>query len=241
MQRSRFYLTLIIAAVFALALSLASCTGSSGPDTVKLYDGTEELYTREVTDGSTFSFPVPTKVGYTFVGWYSAPNGGAVYTDGTGSGLDRVWSSSCPAVLYAHWEANEYTLSFDYGDKELDDPVESVTVTYGDSLFDKIPTPAIEGYDFLGWFNESNNGKMIIDAEGNFIEGADVYTNACYKIGAGGTTLYARFAEKTVTFKFITEGSEVEELTVKMSDIIHSLPSSVRDGFCFAGWPPRLH
>ena len=226
---------LVLVFICASVFALSSCMTTDS--TVDLYDGTQLIRSEGVAPGSTYSFTPPTKTGYTFIGWYSSATGGSVYTDADGSSAGRVWSSDNPTALYAHWSANEYTLKFDYGKAEPGENPTQITVLYDSNITSNIPIPELSGYDFVGWYNESNNGTMLIDADGGFCNNAEVYNSNSYNIKNGGTTLYARFVEKTVTFHFVTEdGSAVADKTYKLSEVIHSLPNTVLDNYCFMGW-----
>ncbi|ASK33362.1 hypothetical protein CEK62_02660 [Alcanivorax sp. N3-2A] len=82
----------------------------------------------------------PTREGYTFTGWNTQ-------ADGTGSGYTETLTVGDAAMtLYAQWQANAYTVSFDAnGGEALDD----LSVNFGDAI--AAPTPTRTGYAFLGW------------------------------------------------------------------------------------------
>ena len=65
---------------------------------------------------------------------------------------------------------------------------------------------------------------------------AEIYNNSIYPIGEGGTTLYAQFGEKTVTYVFQTDGSAVESVTYPVGTVLYELPSSIKDNYCFESW-----
>ena len=80
----------------------------------------------------------PTRVGYTFDGWY---NGGNELESG-------YWKIAGNITLQARWIKNQYTVSFDVngGDSVCPDQ----TVTFDDNY--TIPTPKKTGYVFDGWY-----------------------------------------------------------------------------------------
>lgn len=61
--------------------------------------GTVETASKQVTYGQTVGeLPVPTRVGYTFTGWYTGRAGGSEYTSSTMTQPEDM-------TLYAHWTA----------------------------------------------------------------------------------------------------------------------------------------
>lgn len=80
----------------------------------------------------------PTKVGYTFIGWYDAAKGGnLVYNPTTGSKLTGsiYWDNNGNykyydnMILYAHWAQNNYEVVYD-GNKATSGSMENSTHTY---------------------------------------------------------------------------------------------------------------
>ena len=60
---------------------------------------------------STFKLTVPTKKGYSFLGWYDAQSGGKQYTDSDGVSLE-AFKDSENKTLYAHWQLNYYIITY---------------------------------------------------------------------------------------------------------------------------------
>ncbi len=58
---------------------------------------------------SHYTLPVPTRQGYTFLGWYLSSTGGVQLTDNQGHSL-RVWQMLNMPTIYAHWQENDYRL-----------------------------------------------------------------------------------------------------------------------------------
>lgn len=59
--------------------------------------------TRILTFGSSFILTVPTRIGYTFLGWYDGVGGiGKQYTDNTGKSI-RNWDKTNNVTLYPKW------------------------------------------------------------------------------------------------------------------------------------------
>ena len=122
------------------------------------------------------TLPIPTKEGYTFKGWFTQENGGTK--------VETSYMPESNTTLYAQWEANKYTITFDGNGVTLEQ--NSKEVTYGQA-YGELPTPTKEGYDFDGWYTE----------DGNLIKSSDI-VNITKNI-----TLTASWSVKkyTVTFK----------------------------------------
>ncbi|WP_313130830.1 InlB B-repeat-containing protein [Anaerocolumna sp.] len=103
--------------------------------------------TTTVYIGQDYSnFPIPTREGYSFEGWYTSPD----------TNVSRVYSVSQACSLYAHWKQNKYTVSFDGNGGNVYPSTKEVL--YG-SHYGELPTPTKEGYSFGGWLTE--DGKAI--------------------------------------------------------------------------------
>ena len=97
----------------------------------------------------TFTYDVPaalaknafTRTGYTFVGW-TRFGGGTVYADEQ-EVLNLTAEDGGTVGLYAVWEANTYTVTFDYGTGTGD--TQSIKVTY-DEPYGELPEAVLAGY-----------------------------------------------------------------------------------------------
>lgn len=90
---------------------------------------------------TTVSLPAaPTREGHSLTGWNTQ-------ADGTGTGYtDTLTVGQSAATLYAQWQTNSYTVSFDTnGGEALND----LAVDFGDTI--AAPTPTRAGYTFTGW------------------------------------------------------------------------------------------
>ena len=103
---------------------------------------------------ASHSFPVPSKAGYTFQGWYDGVNGtGVKYSDSTGA-LLRNWDKTNTTTLYAYWTIIPYTITYTMngGTNNSANPssytVETTSVVFAD--------PTKSGYRFMGWYTSSN-------------------------------------------------------------------------------------
>lgn len=103
-----------------------------------------------VSDGALLPEPtVPTQVGYTFSGWYTASSGGSLWDFGS----DTVTADT---TLYAQWVAVTNDVTFDSQGGSF---VAGATVVTGDP----VPEPANPtryGYSFDGWFTAASGGVL---------------------------------------------------------------------------------
>jgi len=95
-------------------------------------------YTETYTFDTEYVLPEPTRVGYTFGGWFY--NGNKVESG--------AWKIDANATLTALWTKNLYTVTFDANGGVCDES--SKTVTYDESY--TLPSPSRTGYTFAGWF-----------------------------------------------------------------------------------------
>ena len=102
-------------------LTLKTCSSCDGDKifadsysshTITLKDNSSTIGTWSVTLNSPYKLTVPTKTGYTFMGWFDSAENGTQYTDGEGVCLS-VWSESGNKTLYARWSLNYYTITYD--------------------------------------------------------------------------------------------------------------------------------
>ena len=109
--------------------------------------GTCDVTNKSITWGSALGeLPAPTRTGYDFNGWYTSTSGGSKYTSTSGANFSLLAPGH---TLYAQWNAQTYTITFDASGGTVAETTKNVT--YGDAYGD-LPIPARSGYDFLGWF-----------------------------------------------------------------------------------------
>ena len=138
-----------------------------------------------------------TRTGYTFAGWSKSPTGSLMYTD------QASYTAIESQVLYAKWNANAYSLTFD---SQGGTAVSSKNVTYGLAVGTLLVSTKT-GYVFGGWYTAINGGGTLYTA------------TTVYNV-AGPTTLYAKWtANNTYTFTMnvtadpTVAGSKVSVLT----------------------------
>ena len=106
--------------------------------------------------GSNTGYYEFTRTGWHFTGWNTKADGtgdayaaGATYTFTAAHNLETV-------ELYAQWERNTYTVSFNCNGGEACAPI---TVTYGEAYGRQLPACFVDGMQNLGWY--------LVDADGN--------------------------------------------------------------------------
>ena len=97
------------------------------------------------------ALPIPTKIGYTFDGWYENP-------EFSGNPVADVPTDSAENLnFYAKWTPNTYTVIFDANGGSVN-PTSAVTVA---GKLTSLPTPTYDGYDFLGWYTQKDGGDKV--------------------------------------------------------------------------------
>ena len=110
--------------------------------------------TRPVTFGDIYGvLPATTRTAYTFVGWWTAPNGGT-----------RVQPSSVVTypgdhTIYARWNPRYFFVNFDSQGGSVPIP-RSKTATYGNP-YGPLPVTSREGYLFTGWWTAPTGGNEV--------------------------------------------------------------------------------
>ena len=162
-------------------------------------------------------YSMPNRTDYTFMGWYTAPEGGT------------RWDTSNHTVtesrtLYAHWSRNP-VISFDPNGGW----VEYLTkqVPYGSSL-GVLPNAEARPEKLIGYYTSQTPG------EGTKLTTSTVFTE--------DTTYYAHWGYqpefKTVGGKFVGtfDLNSVYPVAYEREQTIHTLPQVTRDGYRFVKW-----
>ena len=178
--------------------------------------GSVSTTSKEVTYNSTYgTLPTPTKTGYSFDGWYTSASGGTLVEAGTVVGI------TTDQTLYAHWTANEYTVTFNGNGGTPGSSTKSVTY---DAAYGTLPTPTREGYTFAGWWTSTTGGSRVTET-------TKVQT-------AENHTLYAHWTANTYTVTFDPNEGSVSptSMSVTYDSTYGELPTPTREGYTFAGW-----
>ena len=188
--------------------------------------GSTTTASKEVTYGSMYgTLPDATRTGYDFVGWYTEKE------DGTAIIADNTVNITGDTILYAHWTAKTFTVSFDTNKgvgSSTPTTVSPINVTY-DYSYGGLPVTSRTGYTFNGWYTARSGGT-------------EVTVNTKVTLTAD-QTLYARWTANTYKVTFDTNGGSFADSTTAKSidqtyDANYTLPEETptRTGYTFLGW-----
>ena len=179
-----------------------------------------------VTVGQTYGdIDSPSRSGYSFEGWYNAPNDGDKIESTT-----KVTNTNSH-VLYAHWKKNSITVTFN-GDKYAPVDPESMPVVNGQP-YGTLPLLTLDGYQFDGWYTEASGGEKvtantIVSALSNHI------------LFAHWTAITQPSEDEdvnvTVSFDGNGNGDSVSNKTMTVGQKYGALPVPVWNGYSFMGW-----
>ncbi|MBE5817771.1 MAG: hypothetical protein E7312_01800 [Clostridiales bacterium] len=160
--------------------------------------------------------PTPTRVGYTFGGWFTEKGG-----KGTEVVSTTVVEITSNTSIYAYWIGNKYTVSFDSNGSK--DTFDSKEVIFG-SPYANLPIPEIPGYSFVGWYTEKEGGQLVNVSTNVFIPSDHI--------------LYAHWEPGKFTVSFEGNGgvSPIENKIVVYMTTYGELPTPTREGYTFIGW-----
>ena len=164
------------------AVSGSACTATLTYD-AQGGSGAPGDQTGNAASNVTVSSTVPTRAGYTFTGWDTVADGSG--TDYAG-GATYTLPNSGTDTLYAQWQINTVTLTYDAQDgtgapgDQTGNAASNVTVS------STVPTRA--GYTFTGW-------DTVADGSGDDYSGGDTYTLP----NSGTDTLYAQWTPVATT------------------------------------------
>lgn len=190
--------------------------------------------------GHTFRIPakVPTKEGYTFIGWATTADGVAEYI----ADMEYTVTTEGTHTLHAVWtkdtETRTFTLAFDAnggtgGPSAMTEETEEYLVSF------TVPgsEPTRDGYTFMGW-SETPDGDV------KFRKGDNVAVAEMNSVD-GTRTLYAVWAAREDTrFELVLDpngGSDapvIDPIVSSDGSVTFTLPMEepVRDGYTFRGW-----
>jgi uncharacterized repeat protein (TIGR02543 family) len=166
-----------------------------------------------VQKGNTVSIPATTRTGYTLDGWYTSLNGGVT--------LDERWSFTSNVVnnnitLYAKWNINQYTITFDTQGGSL---VNSITQDF-DTNINSPQEPTKLGHLFSGW-----NTAIPIT-----MPASNITITATWSINSY-TLIYKDFDNSNLFSENFLFNSDLSAVTIT---------DPVRVGYTFIGWSQVL-
>ncbi len=189
-------------------------------------DGAPDAQTFTYDTAGNLSDTIPTRAGYTFKGWARANT--ASSAEYSASQEVKNLAESGTVTLYAVWEANKYTATYDANGGKIN--LDPVIYTFGDGTKLTSIVPTKEDCVFLGW-SKSKDGSNIIPA------GTDISAEA------GNVTYYAAWKQiEYYNLSYDTDGGigtvknvrvdkEAADKTVEVTSII-----PVKTGYKFTNW-----
>ncbi len=199
-------------------------------------NGTGGSNSATITYGSSSvsSLTPPTRVGYTFDGYYTAANGsGTQYFDANMHML-KAWDIASSQTLYAKWTANQYqvTLNANRGQGGT-----TVDATYDSAMPSGVTPPTRPGYTFAGYYDDAaGTGTKYYDDQ---MASAQTYQTA------GPLTLYAQWAplhysinlnSNNTYIKTISDVTYGELYLPTQKDLADEGIDIAREHYIFQGW-----
>jgi uncharacterized repeat protein (TIGR02543 family) len=181
---------------------------------------TSKIVTYPSTTVGTLPAP-PTRTGHTFTGWNTVSGG---------SGTAFIASTPVTAniTVYAQWQPNAWTVTFDKNGGDTEATPASKTVTYPVTTVGTLPAPPTRnGHTFTGWNAVSGGGGTA------FIASTPVTANI---------TVYAQWQPNSWTVTFDKNGGDTEANPISKTvtypaTTVGTLPAPpTRNGHTFTGW-----
>jgi len=189
----------------------------------------------------TLSSDVPTRNGYTFLGWNTQADGngtayaaGATYTHDQDGGTVTLYAQWTPWKHVLHYNKNVPTSSTSQTVSNM--PVDQ-TKTFGQFMTISNLVPTRKGYTFAGWYTQSNGTGTKYDPGSNYAADQN----------GGIVNLYAKWTPWTYNIKYdqnvkstsssktVTDMPAAQTKTQEI-DVTLSSMTPKRNGYIFAGW-----
>ena len=174
--------------------------------TYDAHGGECSIPSEEVIFDESYTLPTPTRVGYTFDGWFDI---GLEYTGG-------IWQTAFDITLYAMWTPRTditYVVNH-YQQNIASDGYELYETQNFTGTADEAVTPAVKSY---AGFTSPDAQTVSIAPDGSLV--VDYY-----------------YTRNSYTVTMVTNGGEeIESITQKYQSAL-TMPDAVRDGYTFGGW-----
>lgn len=180
---------------------------------------TLQIDTIKIIYGNEFVLPKATKYEASFIGWFDENN--VQYTDSDGNSI-KDWDIANNTTLYAHYKLNEYEVNLTVNNEKAGNVFGNGFKEY--STIVEISATTNNGYNFVGWYNESNLLSTNLTYS---------FTMPNYSI-----TYTAKWEENPYTLTLnVNNGDILEENTkIVIFDHSYTLPIPTRNGYNFEGW-----
>ena len=184
---------------------------------------------------------VPTRNGYTFLGWNTQANGkgtayaaGAIYKNDQNGGTVTLYAQWTPWKHVLHYNKNVPTSSTSQTVSNM--PVDQ-TKTFGQFMAISNLVPTRKGYTFAGWYTQSNGTGTKYDPGSNYAADQNGGTVNLYAKWTPWTynIKYDQNVKSTSSSKTVTDMPAAQTKTQEI-DVTLSSMTPKRNGYIFAGW-----
>ena len=187
------------------------------------------------------SSDVPTRNGYTFLGWNTQADGkgtayaaGAIYKNDQNGGTVTLYAQWTPWKHVLHYNKNVPTSSTSQTVSNM--PVDQ-TKTFGQFMAISNLVPTRKGYTFAGWYTQSNGTGTKYDPGSNYAADQNGGTVNLYAKWTPWTynIKYDQNVKSTSSSKTVTDMPAAQTKTQEI-DVTLSSMTPKRNGYIFAGW-----
>lgn len=187
------------------------------------------------------SSDVPTRKGYTFLGWTTKADGngtayaaGATYTHDQDGGTVTLYAKWTPWKHVLHYNKNVPTSSTSQTVSNM--PVDQ-TKTFGQLMTISNLVPTRKGYTFAGWYTQSNGTGTKYNPGSNYAADQNGGTVNLYAKWTPWTynIKYDQNVKSTSSSKTVTDMPAAQTKTQEI-DVTLSSMTPKRNGYIFAGW-----
>jgi uncharacterized repeat protein (TIGR02543 family) len=190
-----------------------NANGGTGAPAAQIKTENQTLY---------LSSTIPTRTGYTFLGWSTSSTATSATYSAGGS-----YTVNAAATLYAVWRqnaVNTYTITYNVNGGT--GAPASQTKIHGTTLYLSSTIPTRTGYTFLGWAHSMTSDVANYSAGGAFTSDKE-------------TTLYAVWQATIFTITYdVGKGTGAPASQTKLRDVALTLSSVIPtyNGYTFSGW-----
>jgi uncharacterized repeat protein (TIGR02543 family) len=175
-----------------------------------------------VTGGAIAASPgSPTRVGYTFTGWFAASSGGSAVS------FPYTHARTTDFSLFAQWSVTTYAVTFTGNGSTGGSAPGTQTKTHGVALTLAANTGSLvkSGYTFAGWNTQADGSGTAYAASASYTADAIL-------------ALFAQWTANTLTVTYNSQsgGTIADGSTVTGGAIAASPGSPTRVGYTFTGW-----
>ena len=187
------------------------------------------------------SSSVPTRNGYTFLGWNTKADGkgtayaaGAIYKNDQNGGTVTLYAQWTPWKHVLHYNKNVPTSSTSQTVSNM--PVDQ-TKTFGQFMAISNLVPTRKGYTFAGWYTQSNGTGTKYNPGSNYAADQNGGTVNLYAKWTPWTynIKYDQNVKSTSSSKTVTDMPAAQTKTQEI-DVTLSSMTPKRNGYIFAGW-----